>query len=179
MGGEAACVVIATSVDVMQRTLHSSLWRNTLIGVILVLHCGGFSIIISYISAEKKRKKFETMRNTFINAMAHEMKTPSAVIINSVECIEEEIHPEKQKQYFEKIRREAEHMNTLLNDMLSYIRVTDAEYKLNKEQISIEEMLRVVCEHYATVMEQKKINLQWDVKAQCVIDGDYKHKNND
>ncbi len=115
-----------------------------------------------YLYVRGKQEKFANMRNTFINAIAHEMKTPAAVIKNSIECLQAGIHPEKQEHYIEMINRETEHMNDLLNSMLTYTRVTDSVCKIQREEYSLGKMAEDVCEHYTDVIERKKISLIWD-----------------
>ena len=70
----------------------------------------------------EEREELNKTRNLFINAMAHEMKTPNAVILNSTEMLIENVNPEKQHKYLRMIEDESKHMNNLLNQMLIYTR---------------------------------------------------------
>ena len=131
-------------------------------------------LIWVYLYIQKKQHKLANMRNTFINAIAHEMKTPAAVIKNSTECLQEGIHPEKQEHYIEMIGQEADHMNELLNSMLIYTRVTDSVYHLQKEECLLEKIAQDVCRHYTDVMEKKEISLIWDKNEPVMVNCDMK-----
>lgn len=131
-------------------------------------------LIWVYLYIQKKQHKLANMRNTFINAIAHEMKTPAAVIKNSTECLQAGIHPEKQGHYIEMIGQEADHMNMLLNSMLIYTRVTDSVYRLQKEECMLEKIAEDVCRHYTDAMEKKEISLIWDKNEPVMVNCDMK-----
>jgi len=101
-------------------------------------------------------------RNTFIANLAHEMKTPAAVIKNSAECLEEGIHPEKQAHYIGMVQKEADHMNDLLMSMLAYTRLSDSFCELNKTDCSLQEMMERSCAHYKGQIEAKNLHVIWD-----------------
>ena len=136
--------------------------------------CFAAVLIILYLYIRKKKEKLAEMQNTFLNAIAHEMKTPAAVLKNTAECVREGIHPEKQEHYMEIIGQEADHMNELLNSMLIYTRVTDTFYQLQKEECFLETMAREVSRHYQDVLEKKQISLIWDVDQPLAIRCDRK-----
>lgn len=131
-------------------------------------------LIWVYLYIRKKKQKLVNMRDTFINAIAHEMKTPAAVIKNSTECLQAGIHPEKQEHYIEMIGQEADHLNELLNSMLIYTRVTDSIYHLEKEECLLEKLAQDVCIHYTDVMEKKDISLIWDKNEPVMVKCDMK-----
>ena len=87
----------------------------------IILAC----IYFIYTYLENEREELNKTRNLFINAMAHEMKTPNAVILNSSEMLIENVNPEKQHKYLKMIEDESKHMNNLLNQMLIYTRTTN------------------------------------------------------
>ena len=121
-------------------------------------------LIIVYLYLHKKRKELVSLRNTFINAMAHEMKTPAAVIKNSAECLEDGIHPEKRAEYISMIQKEADHMNKLLMSMLTYTRLSDSSCNLHMEECSLQTMMRSCCDHYIEQIGKKRVlQVIWDI----------------
>ena len=95
--------------------------------------------------------------------MAHEMKTPAAVIKNSAECLEDGIHLEKRAEYISMIQKEADHMNKLLMSMLTYTRLSDSSCNLHMEECSLQTMMRSCCDHYIEQIEKKSIQVIWDI----------------
>ena len=118
--------------DTIYLATHDGTFRNYMIPIWLIGQGIAAFLIVVAIYMQKKQRELARLRNTFINAMAHEMKTPAAVIKNSAECLEEGIHPEKQAHYIGMVQKEADHMNDLLMSMLAYTRLSDSFCELNK-----------------------------------------------
>ena len=131
-------------------------------------------IYFIYMYLENEREKLNKTRDLFINAMAHEMKTPNAVILNSAEILLENIKPEKQHHYLKMIEDESKHMNNLLNQMLIYTRTRKA-YQIHKENNNLYTMIEEVLKHYdleskeVTIDIDKKINIQCDQQLMKIV----------
>ena len=136
--------------------------------------CFAAFLIGVYVYIRKKKSRLEEMHNTFMNAITHEMKTPAAVLKNTAECLKAGIQPEKQEHYLEIIEQEADHMNDLLTSMLTYTRVTDSFYQIQKEECSLEQLAREMGRHYTDAMEKKRISLIWDINNPVVVRCDRK-----
>ena len=136
----------------------------------IILSC----IYFIYMYLENEREKLNKTRDLFINAMAHEMKTPNAVILNSAEILLENIKPEKQHRYLKMIEYESKHMNNLLNQMLIYTRTRKA-YQIHKENNNLYTMIEEVLKHYdleskeVTIDINKKINIQCDQQLMKIV----------
>ncbi len=149
--------------DTFYLATHDGNLKNFTLPIWLIGQALAVLLIIVYLYLHKKRKELVSLRNTFINAMAHEMKTPAAVIKNSAECLEDGIHPEKQTEYIGMIQKEADHMNQLLMSMLTYTRLSDSSYDLHMEKCSLQKMMESCCDHYKEQIEKKSIQVIWDV----------------
>ena len=154
--------VIYMYADTIYLATHDGTFRNYMIPVWLIGQGIAAFLIVVAIYMQKKRRELARLRNTFINAMAHEMKTPAAVIKNSAECLEEGIHPEKQAHYIGMVQKEADHMNDLLMSMLAYTRLSDSFCELNKTDCSLQEMMELSCVHYKGQIEAKNLHVIWD-----------------
>ncbi|MGN0292460.1 MAG: sensor histidine kinase [Lachnospiraceae bacterium] len=157
---EAAGYAITMCIDNRYLTLHSSNFIGSVLK--MLIFCQGLALLligmVQYF--QKKERKVKKMRDLFLNAIAHEMKTPVAVIQNSVECLQAGIYPEKQEHYQELIGQEAGHMDELLNNMLVYTRVSDTTCELQKESCSLEELTGKVCRQYLPLMQNRNIVLK-------------------
>ena len=148
--------------DTIYLATHDGTFRNYMIPIWLIGQGIAAFLIVVALYMQKKRRELARLRNTFINAMAHEMKTPAAVIKNSAECLEEGIHPEKQAHYIGMVQKEADHMNNLLMSMLAYTRLSDSFCELNKTDCSLQEMMELSCVHYKGQIEAKNLHVIWD-----------------
>ena len=136
----------------------------------IILAC----IYFIYTYLENEREELNKTRNLFINAMAHEMKTPNAVILNSSEMLIENVNPEKQHKYLKMIEDESKHMNNLLNQMLIYTRTTKS-YQLHKQNHNLSPMIEEVLKHYdleskiITIDIDPKINISCDQQLMMIV----------
>lgn len=121
-----------------------------------------FIIMLAYVIYEIQRRKLEEARYTFINAMAHELKTPAAVIQNTAEYIQTGMRPEKLSHYLDVQKQEAMHMNEILNSMLEYTRVSGKGARLKKENCFLKEMTMEVLKSFKYEMERKNISVSVD-----------------
>lgn len=137
----------------------AALWSRMLC-MIVVLQGG--AIIGFYLRRRWKKQKadMDYMRNTFINAMAHEMKTPAAVIKNSTECILADINPEKNRHYVEMIAKETDHMSELVSRMLLYTRTSEGVFKLTKIPVSLPDLVHTVSEAHQVLMEERGLTIK-------------------
>ncbi|MCD8218450.1 MAG: HAMP domain-containing histidine kinase [Clostridiales bacterium] len=138
--------------------------RRDVLPLAVLCECAAVFAAGLYLYLKKKQEKIRQMRNTFLCAIAHEMKTPAAVIKNSVECLEAGLQPEKQEHYHGMIAEEAEHMNEMLNRMLIYTQVSDSVYELKKEECSLGEMAHQLCQRYEDMIKSRQISLIWEEK---------------
>lgn len=148
--------------DLKTITLQSHYFWKYIQMMIQICVCIGVILSVVSIIFQKKKNDHDDMRETFINAMAHEMKTPAAVIKNSVECIRANICPDKNGHYLEMIEQEAEHMNALLGNMLVYTRTKDAVCQLYKEDCFLEELAENAYSHFQYMAEQKGLQIIWE-----------------
>lgn len=154
--------------DVNYLVWGSTTVKIDIIEIFISCQVFGIALMILLNAYEKKRKELKNLKNTFINAIAHEMKTPAAVIMNTSECILEEVHPEKRERYQKIVFQEAEHISKLISSMLIYTRINDFEYKLKKEPMVLNEITNDILEHFKTLIENKQIHLL--VKEQGIFE---------
>ncbi len=118
-----------------------------------------------YIYLENEREKLNKTRDLFINAMAHEMKTPNAVILNSAEMLLENIKPEKQHHYLKMIEEVLKHY-----DLESKEITIDIDKKINIQ--CDQQLMKIVFDNLinnAFKYANKKINYQ---KGKIIISND-------
>ncbi|MCC8150409.1 MAG: HAMP domain-containing histidine kinase, partial [Lachnospiraceae bacterium] len=143
--------------------------RRDILPLAILCECAAVFAAGLYLYFKKKQENIRQMRNTFLCAIAHEMKTPAAVIKNSVECLEAGLQPEKQEHYHGMIAEEAEHMNEMLNRMLIYTQVSDSVYELKKEECSLGKMTHQLCRRYEDMIKNRQISLIWEEQETAMV----------
>lgn len=160
------------SVPYYKLVITSPMFWAKFIFLAAVIQIGILILYALYREIMEKQQELDHMRNTFLNAMAHEMKTPSAVIKNSAECIRENVYPEKNERYLDMIMDEADHMNTLVGQMLMYTRTTEGVYELRLEQVALKDLTQSVCRTYKLQIEEKGMTLKLQCKGDKTVAAD-------
>lgn len=132
---------------------------RTLLIVILFTQAAACIIMFWRYAVTRGERDAKALKDTFINAMAHELKTPSAVIRSTAEYLSTGARPEKQQHYFDVLTRESESMDTLLNRMLTYSRMSDDHVSLNVTQTDWNDMINKTLASYSDLLLEKKMKV--------------------
>lgn len=101
----------------------------------------------------------EEHRRTFTSHMAHELKTPLAVIHSYAQGLQAHIAQDKQEKYLATIRSEAERMNDMVLELLDLSRLEAGRVKLRREHFSLSQLTRSTLEKLAPSLEAKGLRL--------------------
>ncbi len=107
--------------------------------------------------------KNDKIQKEFINVAAHELRTPTQSIVGYCEMID--VFPENTQKYLEPVKRNAEKLYRLTEDILDVSRIESGTLKLEKIKFDLREIIVSLIEDLAT----KK-------KKEDIIDLDKKHK---
>ena len=128
------------------------------------------------VSRMKKAVKFaedaERNRRQLTNAIAHELKTPLAIIHSYVEGLSEHIADDKRDRYLEVITQETERMDALVLDMLDLSRMEAGRTKLNKETFSLSALARETAGRFEKSAADKGIKMTLDAPGEYPVTAD-------
>jgi signal transduction histidine kinase len=105
----------------------------------------------------------EQSRREMTSAIAHELKTPVAVLSSYAEALGEGIDPAKQDHYLAVIREETGKMDRMVMELLDLSRLEAGKYKLRREEFDLEELTQEVLEPLMERIQEKEITLVWQV----------------
>lgn len=145
--------------DLTYATLVSTNIVESIITLFIYLQIGGIILAMGITGIYLKQKQLDKMRIDLTNGVAHEMKTPLAVIKNYGECMKEEVNVEKNSYYLDSIIDESDRMNTMIINMLNYSRYSNVSYRLKKELCALDELVDAVIREKKALMETKKIKV--------------------
>lgn len=86
----------------------------------------------------------EQLRNTFLNSISHDLRTPLATITGASSTLledQESLDPTKQQELAQIIFEEGERLNSLLNKLLEMTRIESGVLELHKEWQPLEEII--------------------------------------
>ena len=130
------------------------------------------STVLSYISIFEtlwkqtelfqQLKQEDILKTEFINVAAHELRTPTQSIIGYCEMLE--AFPDKKDDYLTPIKRNAERLYKLTQDILDVARIESNSLKLYKEKVELNELLNETIKEFFS----KRINIKKDVKIKFI-----------
>lgn len=113
-------------------------------------------------------KNAEKSRREMTSAIAHELKTPIAVLSSYAEALQENIDAEKQSHYLSVIREETGKMDRMVLELLDLSRLEAGRYKLQREDMDLEALAREIIDPLMPEIEKKGLSLTWQVGETAV-----------
>ena len=168
--GENYILAFKSRFNRFERAFHDSSCFTTVLTVILIFNVLMLVFPDKLLENYRERQSFEEIKTSFTSAMAHEMKTPIAIIQNQCECILENIAPENNNEYVSSIYDEATKMNKLVGDMLQYNRISQISI-LDLEKTDLGELVLNETEKYKKHFElhkkQVSVDIETNKKVKC------------
>ena len=104
-------------------------------------------------------KQADILKTEFINVAAHELRTPTQSIIGYCEMLE--AFPEKKEDFLTPIKRNAERLYKLTQDILDVARIESNSLNLNIEKVELNEIVEESVREFFS----KPSNIKKDVKV--------------
>lgn len=130
------------------------------------------SLAIAYVLYRSYRSAYdmEQYRRTTSNAMAHDLKSPLAVIQLNAENLRDGTNPEKNRHYTDNIINEVHQMNTQIASILDMAKAEDVNTKLHKTDVDITAIVNSVAEEYVERIKEKNVSIE--VNGACTVHAD-------
>lgn len=114
----------------------------------------------------------EQSRRRMVSGIAHELKTPLAVIHSYTEGLKERIAEDKRDKYLDVILSESERMDGMVLEMLDLSRLEAGKVKLSRDTFSLRDLTKSVFEKLERAAEAKDLHVRLDLMADAVMEGD-------
>ena len=92
-------------------------------------------------------------------AVAHELKTPAAILRAYAEALQEDIQPEKRAEYLAVIEEESGHMSALVGEVLELSRLEGGKGVLEREPVELARLVSKSFERLRLPMEERGLEL--------------------
>ena len=117
-------------------------------------------------------KSAEGGRRQLVSNLAHELKTPLAVIHSYAEGLKEHIAEDKREKYLSILLSETERMDAMVLEMLDLSRLEAGKVKLARDTFSLGDLARETFGRLERAMEAKNLTLTWDIPEQSDVVAD-------
>jgi signal transduction histidine kinase len=111
----------------------------------------------------EKEKNVE-MRKTLIANVSHELKTPIALVMSYAEGLSQNqmLDSDKKDYYLNVISKEAEHMDTLVRDLLDLTELEYDAFKLEYSTFDMSSLVDELIDRYASLIKEKSLRVELD-----------------
>ncbi len=107
-------------------------------------------------------KELDKMKSEFVANVSHELKTPLTAIKGYSELLMKmNLPPERVRNYYQIIYKEAERLTQLINDLLDVSRIESGKIELKKDMVEIRKIIRERASFFQTQTSKHKIILQF------------------
>ena len=129
----------------------------------------------SVLKTYDKQKDLDDTRNSFVTAMAHDLKTPLTVIKGYSENLLDNVDKNKNEDYLHKIINKTDEVNDMVSDMLDLSRIDSSGFEMERKEISLNELLKTIIEKYRPLMDKKHIEYSVVENGNFDLIGDSRH----
>ena len=117
-------------------------------------------------------KRAEDNRRQMTSHIAHELKTPLAVIHSYAEGLRERIAEGKLEQYLDTILSETERMDAMVLEMLDLSRLEAGRVKLTRSQFSMAQLTRDTFQRLQRAVEAKELHVSYIFSDEGLVTAD-------
>ena len=117
-------------------------------------------------------KSAEQNRRQMTSNIAHELKTPLAVVHSYAEGLKEHIAEEKRDKYLDVILSETERMDRMVLEMLELSRLEAGKVKLSRDEFSLTALTQSVFDKLEMAAQGKDLQLEFVFPEQCILAAD-------
>ncbi|HEY9897576.1 MAG TPA: PAS domain-containing sensor histidine kinase [Pantanalinema sp.] len=116
-------------------------------------------------------KALDMLKNNFVNAVTHELRTPLATIVGYSEFLEDEIGGplgRDQKAYVEEIIRAAGRLEHLVNDLLDFARMDAGTFRLNTAPLDLRDQIARAVRSLRPQAQDHGVSIRMELPAQAL-----------
>jgi signal transduction histidine kinase len=119
----------------------------------------------SFESMALQLQELDRMKEDFVSAVTHELRSPLGAIESYLNLIKEEVRDGLPSQvwqsYLERLRLNTERLTRFVNDLLDVAALERGRMRLHLEGIDLTDLLQEVLSFYAPMLNERKMNWQF------------------
>ncbi|MFB9867013.1 ATP-binding protein [Vreelandella sulfidaeris] len=104
--------------------------------------------------AAKRAEKASQAKSEFMAVMSHEIRTPLNGVVGMADLLSEEVQTTKATMFLAALKRSAESLRAVINDILDYTKIESGHLDLDYQPFNLRQCIDQLCESY-TLQEPK------------------------
>ncbi len=120
--------------------------------------------------AVEEEVKSQRMKSELITNVSHDLKTPLTAMTTYIDLLdEEEITPEQKKEYVGVLKKKAERLKTLIEDLFEVSKASSGNVTMNLVEVDICNLIRQVYLEYEDKIEEAGLQFRFRLPEEKVI----------
>jgi signal transduction histidine kinase/DNA-binding response OmpR family regulator len=113
--------------------------------------------------AAKKAEKASLAKSEFMAVMSHEIRTPLNGVVGMADLLSEEVKTPTGVTYLGALKRSAESLRAVINDILDYTKIESGRLDLDCQPIELHQCIHELCESYLLTEPKAKVIFSYSI----------------
>ncbi|MGP9765888.1 ATP-binding protein [Halomonas sp. AOP13-D3-9] len=113
--------------------------------------------------AAKQAEKASLAKSEFMAVMSHEIRTPLNGVVGMADLLSEEVKTSSAKAYLAALKRSAESLRAVINDILDYTKIESGRLDMDVQPFDLHQCIDQLCESYALREPKAKVAFSYAI----------------
>ncbi|GGC77247.1 ATP-binding protein [Vreelandella lutescens] len=102
-------------------------------------------------------------KSQFMAVMSHEIRTPLNGVVGMADLLSEEVHTPKAHAYLSALKRSADSLRAVINDILDYTKIESGRLDLDARPFDLRECIEALCTGYVLQEKSKPVVFNYSI----------------
>ncbi|OJA06978.1 ATP-binding protein [Halomonas sp. QHL1] len=113
--------------------------------------------------AAKQAEKASLAKSEFMAVMSHEIRTPLNGVVGMTDLLSEEVKTSNAQTYLAALKRSAESLRAVINDILDYTKIESGRLDLDIQPFDLHQCIDQLCESYSLREPKAKVTFSYAI----------------
>ncbi|BBI49137.1 hypothetical protein HORIV_15580 [Vreelandella olivaria] len=113
--------------------------------------------------AARQAEKASLAKSEFMAVMSHEIRTPLNGVVGMADLLSEEVKTTSAKTYLAALKRSAESLRAVINDILDYTKIESGRLDLDAQPFDLHQCIDQLCENYTLREPKAKVSFSYAI----------------
>lgn len=111
----------------------------------------------------KRAETASQAKSEFMAVMSHEIRTPLNGVVGMADLLSEEVHTPKGQAYLSALKRSADSLRAVINDILDYTKIESGRLDLDAKPFDLRECIETLCTGYVLQENTKPVVFSYSI----------------